>query len=94
MRIKSRKLGKYQLSYELLADIVNGTLDFKDVFKNFIVVKAEFLLASDSIEYIAYSEAFDTLAEGEIVPTYTIEIRHVKGVGPMLYNVKRVSNVL
>lgn len=91
MRIKSRKLGKFQVSYPLIAQMVNGTSNFQDVLKNFIIVKAEFLLAADAIEYVAYSETFDELSEGEVIPAYTLEIRYLKGASPILYEVTRQS---
>jgi hypothetical protein len=48
------------------------------VMSHMLIVRAESMFDSDKIEYIAYSNLFDTISESEPTPSYTIIIAETK----------------
>ena len=73
----NNRVGKFKMSHRLLrADLDN----IRWVLSHFVIVRAESLYYDDTIEYVAYSELFDEIPEGEIIPEYEIIIGEDKSV--------------
>ena len=71
--MNKRQIGKFSIDRDILDKILNGEiLHFEDILKHFIIVKAEMDFASNSVEYYAYSNLFEELNIGHIVPYYTL----------------------
>jgi len=58
----------------------------------FLPVRVEFLYAQISFEYIGISDLFDTVEEGEMIPTYVIKIDKNKKGDIANAQVERVVN--
>lgn len=63
-----RKVGKFIAS----RNIVNNLEYMTVLMQKCIIYRAEASFYQDSIEYLAYSEMFDEISEGEIIPSYQI----------------------
>lgn len=63
----SRKVGRFRVHSQLARDF-DTTL--KRIMSRCIVVRAEQHFASDEIEYVAVSDLFREVKNGEIVPEY------------------------
>lgn len=53
----------------------------KDVLRDMIVVRAEMLYHTQAIEYVAMSDWFAPIPEGEVVPVYVFTMRDDRVVG-------------
>ena len=67
--VTSRRLGSFEITRDL---IETGDTTVMRVMGKCIVVRAEYMFHTNSIEYIAYSEWFRSLSEGEVVPKYEV----------------------
>jgi len=66
-----RRRGRFNVSRDLIDAPSHILFEF---FKNFIIVRAEFMYDSDSIEYIAVSWLFSPIEKGIETPDYNFEI--------------------
>jgi hypothetical protein len=64
----ARRYGRFSISRSLL-DMPD--LSAQAIMASCLVWRAEYLMYPDEIEYLAYSDHFRELSEGEVVPTYT-----------------------
>ena len=71
---KKRK-GKFLISKDLLESLDSEKLNL--LFKDILIVRAEMIFHLDQVEYYAYSEHFDEVDLGFVVPEYQAVItRH------------------
>jgi hypothetical protein len=69
-------LGKFSIPLDIIDKAVQG-ISMDDsrkvllILKGMIIVRAESLYPTSSVEYYAFSEYFEPLAQGEKVPEYT-----------------------
>lgn len=73
MNISNRK-GRISLSFDVIRNILTDSIPIQSIFKNFIIVSAEARYMDNYIDYEAYSELFDEIAEGQVTPTYELVI--------------------
>ena len=74
--MKSRRLGKFYISF----DTVDKSEDYLyQIMGRVIVVRAEALLHSHMVEYVAVSKHFDEVEEGFMVPEYKAIIHSEDG---------------
>lgn len=64
--MSKRRRGKFYIS----GDILDNPQDYAHIFTDVVVVKAVYDWSEDKVEYLAWSEAFDELPEGAVIPTY------------------------
>lgn len=64
--------GRFNVSKEFLN---NPTSVIFQLFSNFIIVRAEYMYDTDSVEYIAVSKLFSPVEEGYETPDYKITIK-------------------
>jgi len=73
-----RKYGRFKIHRELVEKGTIAPQELKgfmfEVMGKVIVLRAEHRLATDEIEYEAYSEEFDEIEFGMKVPEYTVAI--------------------
>ena len=62
--------GRFFISQSVL--ISDNEEMLQELFKNFVIVRAEHLLMTDMTEFYAYSRLFDTAVLSEAVPDYYI----------------------
>jgi hypothetical protein len=74
--LKSRKMGKFTVGREIIDDHADVV---KSIMGTLIVVRAEFLFAEDSVEYVAVCDDFDEFNEGEVLPTYDVVVDSEEG---------------
>ncbi len=70
----SKKLGRINISEELLADIALNNQLRTAFGSNFVVLRAEFDYASSMFEYTCYSPLFNVINAGECMPKYNVHI--------------------
>ena len=87
--IDEGRMGRFHISRMILRNTDEKTL--LSFFANFIIVRAESMFSSDTVEYIAYSRLFDVTDEGETAPMYTIGCRAEVGQVVEIF-VKRLEN--
>lgn len=69
---KDGRVGKFRIHRDLISDEeAEDTL--KELFSRVIVLRAEMMAASNSVEYIAWSDEFDKLEVGDAYPEYRVE---------------------
>lgn len=68
---EDRRLGKFSIDVEVMNDRPDVV---KALMGQCIVLRAEHLLASNVVEYVAQCDEFDEAEPGLVVPTYNIEI--------------------
>ena len=64
-----KKLGKFNVTAQIRLDPEN----YKNLFKDIVVLNADFDLTRDTIKYIGYSEWFHKVDEGQLIPEYIAE---------------------
>jgi len=64
---RDRRIGRFRISMRL---IERFDTDVKRVMGQCIITRADYLFSCDAIEYVAISEHFRELDEGEIAPEY------------------------
>ncbi len=71
--MNNRNLGRVEISRELIEDEPERAAE---VFKllNFVPVRAECLFYNGTVEYIAISDRFETVPEGNLIPEYKLDI--------------------
>ena len=67
--VKSTRFGNFSFQIDLLE---KDSEILRDVMSKCIIVRAEFLFAKRTIDYVALSELFDEVSFGEIIPDYDI----------------------
>ena len=67
----TKRLGKFNVSLDLIEQCPEVV---KSVLSHMIVLKAETLYHTHTIEYVAMCDEFDVVPEGYVVPYYEIEI--------------------
>lgn len=72
--MKEHRVGKFILSERLLISIDKNTL-LSALFGSVVIYRAEFMGYNRAIEYIGYSEHFDSVEEGNIPPTYDVFVK-------------------
>jgi len=65
--MKNSRLGKFYIDRIFIDEYPN---EFKRLFYNVFVIRAEFQYWNDKIEYIAISKYFDEIEEGCELPIY------------------------
>lgn len=70
--IDERNIGTFTLSRELLADN-DDALNLK-LFGNFIIIRAEYMFATNAVEYTAYSPLFESVESSCMPPAYQVVI--------------------
>jgi hypothetical protein len=70
--IEQHRIGRFSISHHALRYSTGEQLC--SLFGNFIVMRAESMFVSDSIEYLAYSALFEPCDYGDIPPEYTLKI--------------------
>ena len=75
----NRRYGKFTVTRQALLDLMRDDIDSTSLFGNFIIVKSELDFISDIVGYEAWSPLFDEIAEGEVIPLYTITIQTTQG---------------
>jgi hypothetical protein len=72
------KVGKFRISSELVHGAAEGKDNFREairmIMEKVIILEADFHYYNNSFEYIAYSEEFEPVKEGVIVPEYYVVI--------------------
>lgn len=76
--MKNRRLGKIRISREMIDHDLKDIVDIFAIMK-FVPVRAEFLYCYNEIEYIAISDRFEVVLEGDIIPEYTIDVTYENG---------------
>lgn len=67
MGINQKRRGKFMVSSEFLE---SAPTELQQIMANCIVVRCEFLHAENAFLYHAYSEMFDEVEAGVVVPQY------------------------
>lgn len=67
------KLGKFEISHELIKD-ENLSGMIKRVMAKVIILQAESLYYRNAIEYVGISDLFEEVREGHEIPCYNIII--------------------
>lgn len=70
--IANRRIGQFSLSRDMLE--YASAQQCQQLFSHFIIVRAEYMMLSNRIEYQAYSHLFDSVPPAIIVPVYEIMI--------------------
>lgn len=65
------RLGKFYIDKDL---IENNFEEVQKIMSKVVVVRAEMLYQSNSIEYMAISKDFDEVSEGKEIPTYKVKV--------------------
>jgi len=68
---QERRLGKFVIHRSLIVDDTRGVM-LREIMGRMLVIRAELMMDSDNVEYVAFSDLFDPLGEGEKVPWYAI----------------------
>lgn len=69
--MKSRKYGRIRISRKF---IVDAPATVQRIMGMGIVVRAEHMFVNDVIEYVMWSEEFDVIPDGHIIPEYEVLI--------------------
>ena len=72
-----KNIGKFNLPYN---DVINQEDYVKQIHSKMIIARAEILPYPIEIEYIALSDLFDPITEGEVVPLYYVTVDHEDNV--------------
>lgn len=70
------RLGRFEVSTELIREF--GT-KISPLFKDVIVTRAEGLWHKGTIEYIGFSDKFEPVLEGEVIPSYRVMVYNIEG---------------
>jgi hypothetical protein len=71
--IKDRRLGRFSIHREFLEGGVDR-VKMLAFMQNFVVVRAEYMYATESFEYQAFSPLFDVIDRGDLIPEYMFAI--------------------
>lgn len=71
-----RNLGKFYISDRVFQS--EGWENMQKYLSHFLIVRCEFLFCSQCFEYIAYSNLFDEIKEGEEPPEYDLDFKSTK----------------
>ena len=72
-----RRIGKFSIDNSVIRMYLDGAvigLD-KNVFSNFVIVRAEYRFESERVEYIAYSNLFEEVHECCQAPRYHLKLK-------------------
>lgn len=83
-----RRFGKVEINNELLFEVYT-IKQWKQIFKNFIVLNCEHDMVRNIFIYTIYYELFDEIEEGEVIPFYDITMKMDKDKNMNINNVKR-----
>lgn len=72
--MKNRRYGRFTISGDWLEKLEDKPEWINIVFNGLIIFRAEHLYHMHAVEYVAYSEYFDLLDVGHIIPKYTLVI--------------------
>lgn len=67
-----RNIGKISVDRNLMMDVISGKVP--NIFRDFIMVKCDHDFLRYTYDFIAHSELFDMIEDGEIIPTYTLSV--------------------
>lgn len=67
------RVGKFKIASVF---VMRDWNDYLPVFADFVVLRAEHMVAEGHFEYTAFSQHFDIVAGGEVTPWYDIEVTH------------------
>lgn len=65
--------GRFKIDADFIRVSGDGILE---VMKHMAIVKAEMIAMTNEIEYMAYSYLFRPIADGEIIPEYSIYVSY------------------
>lgn len=85
------RLGQFKVSAALLRGGA-GWPALLPLFAHMVVIRAEFIFASDAIEYMAHSDLFEESPEHCVPPEYDI-IGNTKPDGSVEYSVKKILSL-
>ena len=86
MAINRNKVGTFRIQEIIIEDQPEVVLD---IMSRVIVLKANYLDIEGAFEYYGYSEMFDEVAFGDIVPEYVFTITRHPKLGFYLTDVRR-----
>ena len=87
------RLGQFKISASLLRDPnLGGWPALLPLFAHMVVIRAEFIFASDVIEYMAHSDLFEESPEHCVPPEYDI-IGNTKPDGTVEYSAKKILSL-
>ena len=66
------RVGKFEIDHKTFVNDLNA---IKEVMKKVVIVRAECMFYSNSIEYIGYCEDFDHCPHGNSPDTYSIIVK-------------------
>jgi hypothetical protein len=70
--IEERRMGIFRLDRQLLYNCSQD--DLLNFASNFLIVRAEYMLAMEAIEYVAYSPLFEPTDPACMPPSYMIQM--------------------
>ena len=76
--MKNRRLGKISISREMIDHDLKDVIDVFAIMK-LIPVRAEFMYCSNDVEYVAISERFEVVPEGNMIPEYAVDVTYENG---------------
>jgi len=73
--VTENRIGKFELPR---ADFRRSLADIKNILNKCVVVRCESMFHKDCLEYIAYSEYFESVEENGPIPFYEWETCNIK----------------
>ena len=75
-----KRQGRFTIPEEAVIENPDALMEL--VFSKTIIARAEFLAIKKAFEYYAWSNEFDVIGLGEMVPTYIVEISNDENGNP------------